>query len=755
MRMQIPLSMLAAVVLIAVGCRSSRESATFRSDAAGGPQPWTHLRFADRPENFHFAILADRAGGHRPDVFEAAVEQLNRLQPEFAICVGDLIEGNTTERPVLESMWSEMNAVTSRLTMPFFRVPGNHDVTTPVMRQYYDQTFGRTYYHFVYRNVLFLCLNSQDGYTPAGTYQTVLSPEQRAYARRVLAENRDVRWTFVFLHKPLWLSEGGGNDGPRTPESTPETTGYAELLGQLGSRNYTVVAGHNHSYAKYERQGRSCYILATTGGGSAMRGPFFGETDAITWVTLTDRGPVMANLRIDGILPDDYRTEEKVRQFQALVDPLRAVGFRLERGATRLPEQLSHTFTNPYPREVRFTADWSLPAGSPWQVEPRRTAFTVPAGESRPVVWTLGGRGTPGDLTSLEPLPAVTITAAFDDGLTLFSSRAPAPLAVDAWPHGETRAAMRKAVSLGKLTPSPTTAPCEGQIAIAQSNVLQEATVTTLSWQGVEETGWRVTPATATLELAPGARGSVSFTAQYSGPAPIWKRPFLRLETRAGAAQALVTRTPLPANLDACIAARPQTLAVTAAARAPAVDGVREPEAWDRASRLPAFWRCETGEAATNLTAAWATYDATRFYLAVRCDEPAMERLQARAATRDGSDLWRDDGVEIFLAPGEDRAQYFHFCVTASNTVSDARLLDKGWNCAGLQSAVVRDAAGYTVEFSVPWASLGLAGAPKPGTAIGFNLVRNRYADAADCYQWCPTLGSSHKPKLFGRLVLE
>src|SRR5438128_10988446 len=59
--------------------------------------PWTHLRMNNSPSDFRFAIVSDRTGSHRAQVFARAVERLNLLQPEFVLSVGDLIEGYTEE----------------------------------------------------------------------------------------------------------------------------------------------------------------------------------------------------------------------------------------------------------------------------------------------------------------------------------------------------------------------------------------------------------------------------------------------------------------------------------------------------------------------------------------------------------------------------------------------------------------------------------------------------------------------------------
>jgi len=46
--------------------------------------------------------------------------------------------------------------------MPFFYVPGNHDVANPTETEVWKERFGRSYYHFLYKDVLFLAVNSDD-----------------------------------------------------------------------------------------------------------------------------------------------------------------------------------------------------------------------------------------------------------------------------------------------------------------------------------------------------------------------------------------------------------------------------------------------------------------------------------------------------------------------------------------------------------------------------------------------------------------
>jgi hypothetical protein len=267
--------------------------------------PWTHLRLNRSAEQFQFAIISDRTGGHRAGIFSRAVEQLNLLQPEFVLSVGDLVEGYATAEQG-RSQWKEFQGYVSKLQMPFFYAPGNHDVLTPDMAKVWQEKFGRRYYHFVYKNVLFLILNAYDGPEVEAKggkkhFKEQIGKEQLEYIKQALAENPSVRWTVVALHPPIWTR-------PDVAE-----TGWLEVEKLLAGRNYTVFCGHIHHFRKYVRQGMNYYQLATTGGASTLRGIDYGEFDHLTWVTMKADGPVLAHLLLDGIYPEDMKkpiTEE-------------------------------------------------------------------------------------------------------------------------------------------------------------------------------------------------------------------------------------------------------------------------------------------------------------------------------------------------------------------------------------------------------------------------------------------------------------
>jgi 3',5'-cyclic AMP phosphodiesterase CpdA len=253
--------------------------------------PWNHLKLNNDAGTFRFAIVSDRTGGARPSVFERAVEQLNWMQPEFVVSVGDLIEGDKNLDKI-DQQWKQFNSFIAKLEMPFFYTPGNHDYANKLLAKRWHEQFGRAYYHFTYKDVLFLILNTEEVPSKGpGKF----GPAQIAFVKKTLQETRSARWTMVFLHKPVWTYK----------DKEVNDSGWLEIEGALAGRKYTVFAGHKHKYEAFERRGQRYYMLATTGGSSKMRGPGLGEFDHIVWVTMKKDGPVLANLMMEGIFPRD------------------------------------------------------------------------------------------------------------------------------------------------------------------------------------------------------------------------------------------------------------------------------------------------------------------------------------------------------------------------------------------------------------------------------------------------------------------
>jgi predicted phosphodiesterase len=357
---------------------------TIVADVPTDSKPWTSLDLNNDPNNFQFAVVTDNAGGPRPGIFGEAVAKLNLLQPEFVMSIGDFIEGYEDSREALEAQWDRFMKEVAGFEMPFFFVPGNHDNGRPLWAEVYNARFGVPYYHFVYRDVLFLCLSTNDG--PESN--TGIGQDQITYAKKVLAEHPDVRWTLVFQHKPLWNDDGA--------------QGWKEIQDALKGRPCTVFAGHTHNYLSQEAEGISFITMATTGGGSPLRGPAYGEFDGVVWITMTDEGPRIANLLLEGILDRNIRTPETMKELAL---------FRADKAVTATPILVevdpfasglsTVTIINPSPTPLRVKVLTETAPGV--RAEPGTIATVIP-GSSQHVTEMRISADNPVPVSAMQPV---------------------------------------------------------------------------------------------------------------------------------------------------------------------------------------------------------------------------------------------------------------------------------------------------------------------------------------------------------------
>lgn len=264
--------------------------------------PVTNVSWNDDTSGLHFAIITDLWGGRRPGIFEDAVVKLNLLQPQFVISVGDLIDGKSYDSVEINRQWNEFDRDIAPLQMPFFYVPGNHDISNEIMEKEWRKRLGQPYYHFVYKNVLFLCVNTEDGGSGG------IKKDQVAYFKKAIEENKNVRWTFLFMHRPVWQGKGQKQEG------------YEQIESLLEGRQYTLFSGHHHTYLSSIKNGKKHFVLGSTGGGSDLRGEKYGEYDHITLVSLTKNDPVIVNLKLDGIIKEDIVNDTSNTVTQCLIN---------------------------------------------------------------------------------------------------------------------------------------------------------------------------------------------------------------------------------------------------------------------------------------------------------------------------------------------------------------------------------------------------------------------------------------------------
>jgi hypothetical protein len=255
------------------------------------------------PDKFNFIIIGDKTGGGLENwpIFDRAVEEINLQRPDFVLMVGDLIQGYTENTAVLDTQWAEFNEHAGRLELPFVPLPGNHDVSNPVMLQYWKQQLGLTHFSFDYKDChfLFLCtdeaaLGGENGFGDAQMNDVLAD----------LSASNDAKHTFVLMHRPAWENPGLSDDWERIEE-------------ELGTRKYTVFAGHYHNLKLHHRHDHRYFVLSSTGAGlNPSEVNELGEFHHYTSVTVEDDSAHVAIIEPGNVWPPDISTEAKVEEIR-------------------------------------------------------------------------------------------------------------------------------------------------------------------------------------------------------------------------------------------------------------------------------------------------------------------------------------------------------------------------------------------------------------------------------------------------------
>ena len=209
-----------------------------------------------QPKNdFRFSILGDRTGAAVPGIYESIWREIGGLHPDFAINVGDTIEGASDR--LAESQWRELRPIWSRYRFPIYFTPGNHDIWSEHSLDVYKKETGHSnYYSFNYQDAHFTVLDNS---------QTLfLSDGQLKFLEDDLKANQGRSPKFVFFHVPDWIAflKLGSGEFP---------------LHQLARRygvSY-VVSGHGHQFVRMTRDGIT--YLEVGSSGAKLKGEGFAE----------------------------------------------------------------------------------------------------------------------------------------------------------------------------------------------------------------------------------------------------------------------------------------------------------------------------------------------------------------------------------------------------------------------------------------------------------------------------------------------
>jgi hypothetical protein len=195
-------------------------------------QPFTFVQLSDSHIGFNKPPNADARA-----TFREAIEKVKALpqRPDFVLHTGDVSQLSRDEE------FDDADQMLKELGLPFFFVPGEHDMLDPdggkaFLSRFGKGTQGAGWYSFDHRGVHFVALVNVADLKPGGMGN--LGAAQLAWLKDDLAGRPSSQPIVVFAHIPLWTVYADWGWG------TDDATEAMKLLARFGS--VTVLNGHIH-----------------------------------------------------------------------------------------------------------------------------------------------------------------------------------------------------------------------------------------------------------------------------------------------------------------------------------------------------------------------------------------------------------------------------------------------------------------------------------------------------------------------------
>jgi predicted phosphodiesterase len=328
--MRLPLAFASvALVFIAAGVSTGTRWSFDFAQYKGDPRP-------EAQDEFRFIIVGDRTGGAQWGLMPQTFREINLLDPDFVISVGDLIDGYGNDEQTVHGIWDEFDKTEMPvLKVPFVYMPGNHDIFNATSQKVYEQRYGPRFKSFNYRGLHFITLNTQEAagtdYRFRGRGADALGEEQLNWLKEDIAANRDARRILIFMHQPIWAA-------------------LEPVYPLLEGLPVSIFAGHYHKYSYQEIRGIPHVICGATAAYIPEEGmEAYGRFRSYLMATVRDDQFKLALIRLGGVLNPKQFMDKDQASIRRLTDSCAVL--RDGDGPTASARVV---FRNPMPMPVRL-----------------------------------------------------------------------------------------------------------------------------------------------------------------------------------------------------------------------------------------------------------------------------------------------------------------------------------------------------------------------------------------------------------------
>ena len=337
-------------------------------------------------ESFHFAVLGDRTGGAQPGVYEKVLAEVNRLNPDIILTVGDFIEGYNSDSIITNKQWDEYMGFLKELKAKVYFTPGNHDIWDKTSEINYKNRIGNPYYSFDFKNTHFIILDV----SRSEKFEDI-PKEQMNWLVSDLEKNKSKENIYVFFHKPLWLH--------LMRDSKPDS--LHQIFKGFGVDG--VFNGHFHNYFAGEKEGISYTCMGASGATLSFENRDLGQFHQFLWCTVSGNKLDIAVVGLGNILDRNLVTLKEEITIDGIIDGkyIKFSPVLVKEGQQGFSGEEKLSIINAGEKPLRDTIKWK--SKDNWIIEPEAQTIEIEPSQTSDLTFKANLKG------EIYPLPTYSL----------------------------------------------------------------------------------------------------------------------------------------------------------------------------------------------------------------------------------------------------------------------------------------------------------------------------------------------------------